>query len=85
MPELLLPSMAALFAQQAAESNFWSWISQSDVIFWIAIALIVIVPASLYAIAEMRRDHINAELKRDMIARGMSAEEIERVLKAEKE
>jgi hypothetical protein len=31
----------------------------------------------------MHKDELDASLKRDMIARGMSAEEIERVLAAE--
>jgi hypothetical protein len=51
-------------------------------IFWIAIGTICVVPSLGYYIHHWRKSELDAELKRDMIARGMSAEEIERVLAA---
>jgi hypothetical protein len=51
-------------------------------VFWGAIAAICIVPSVLFYLRGVKQDQLEAELKRDMIARGMSAEEIERVLAA---
>jgi len=51
-------------------------------IFWIAIGAICIVPTISYFLYLWRKSELDAELKRDMIARGMSADEIERVLAA---
>ena len=51
-------------------------------IFWIAIGAICIVPTISYFLYQWRKSELDAELKRDMIARGMSADEIERVLAA---
>jgi hypothetical protein len=53
-----------------------------DVIFWGAIVLICIVPSVSYYLYKWRKTEIEADLKHAMIARGMSADEIERVLKA---
>ncbi|HJS09396.1 MAG TPA: hypothetical protein VJ809_17135 [Pirellulales bacterium] len=60
----------------------FDWISHPSNFFWLAIAAICIVPAALHYMRQMKRDEQTAALKRDMIARGMSAEEIERVLAA---
>ncbi len=51
-------------------------------IFWSAIALICVVPSISYYLYRWRKTEIEADLKHAMIARGMSADEIERVLKA---
>ena len=51
-------------------------------VFWAAIAAICIVPSVLFYMRSVKQDQLEADLKRDMIARGMSAEEIERVLAA---
>ncbi|MEX2142172.1 MAG: hypothetical protein WD894_23090 [Pirellulales bacterium] len=51
-------------------------------VFWGAIAAMCIVPSVLYYLRGVKRDEQEVLLKRDMIARGMSAEEIERVLAA---
>jgi hypothetical protein len=60
----------------------FEWLSQSHVIFWLAVVAMCVTPWVFHYIREMKRDEREAELKRDMIARGMSAEEIEKVLKA---
>jgi hypothetical protein len=44
-----------------------------------------IVPSALHYMRQMKRDEQAAALKRDMIARGMSAEDIERVLAAKQD
>jgi hypothetical protein len=51
-------------------------------VFWAAIAAMCIAPSVLWYMRRVKQDEHEAALKRDMIARGMSAEEIERVLKA---
>lgn len=51
-------------------------------IFWGAIALIALVPMIGYFLVEWRKHEADAALKRDMLQRGMSADEIERVLRA---
>jgi hypothetical protein len=60
----------------------FEWLSQPGVVFWLAIAVMCVTPWVFYYIREMKRDERETELKREMIARGMSADEIERVLKA---
>jgi hypothetical protein len=60
----------------------WEWLSKPYVIFWVALAVIVVVPWALYYWRQVKQDQHEADLKREMIARGMSAEEIERVLSA---
>lgn len=56
-------------------------------VFWSAIALIAIVPSVTGAIAAFwyknRKAELDAHLKLRMLEMGMSADEIERVLKAE--
>ena len=60
----------------------FNWISNPVSVFWLAVAAMVIVPSVLHYMRQAKRDEQESELKRDMIARGMSAEEIERVLAA---
>jgi hypothetical protein len=50
--------------------------------FWLAIAVIVCLPVVAEYWRKMRKDELDANLKQDMLARGMSADEIERVLSA---
>ena len=57
------------------------WLNDT-LIFWTAIVLICVVPSISYYLYRWRKTELDAELKRDMIARGMSADEIERVLAA---
>lgn len=52
-------------------------------VFWLAIAAISIVPIVSSYWSKTRRAEIDAELKLRMLELGMSAEEIERVLKAQ--
>ena len=55
---------------------------QETMIIWTAIGAICIVPSVSYYLFRWRKTELDIELKRDMIARGMSADEIERVLAA---
>jgi hypothetical protein len=69
-------------AIRAETQAMFDWLSNPLSVFWLAIAAMCIVPSVLYYLRAAKRDEREAELKRDMIARGMSAEEIERVLRA---
>ena len=51
-------------------------------VFWCAIAVITCAPLLASYWRQMKRDELETSLKRDMIARGMSADEIERILQA---
>jgi hypothetical protein len=51
-------------------------------VFWLAIVAMVCVPFGLEYWRKVRKDELDASLKHEMIARGMSADEIERVLAA---
>ena len=55
------------------------FLSQNAWVFIFSVPVVGIVGYYWHAI---HRDTVNAELKRDMIARGMSADEIVRVLEA---
>jgi len=57
------------------------WLNDT-LIFWAAIVLICVVPSVSYYLYRWRKAELDAELKRDMVTRGMSADEIERVLAA---
>jgi len=52
-------------------------------IFWTSIVLISIVPTITYYWHKTRRAEMDADLKMRMLEMGMSASDIERVLKAE--
>ena len=52
-------------------------------IFWIAIAVIAIVPTLAVFWHKTRKAEMDADLKMRMLEMGMSAADIERVLKAE--
>ena len=58
-----------------------TWLNDHT-IFWGAIVLICVVPSISYYLHRWRKTELDAELKREMLARGMSADEIERVLAA---
>jgi len=58
------------------------WLAHPANFFWLVVTVIVCVPVVAECWRKMRRDELNAGLKQDMIARGMSADEIERVLAA---
>ena len=62
-----------------AQSGFASAVA----VFWIAIALICIVPSLAYYWYKLKKAELDAGLKQTMLDRGMSVEEIERVLKLE--
>lgn len=68
------------FAQQMTLNDAW-W-QNTTLVFWGAIVLICTVPVVCHYWCENRRAEQEAALKRDMLQRGMSAEEIERVLAA---
>jgi hypothetical protein len=77
MPEVIL----------ASAGSFWEELFRHDDIAFFAclfgtLVLIVAVPVIASAWRQVARDRADADLKRSMIERGLSAEEIERVLKA---
>ena len=51
-------------------------------VFWIAIAMICIVPSISYYWYKLKKTELESGLKQTMLDRGMSADEIERVLNA---
>jgi len=59
-------------------------LSNGHFVFWTAITIMVVGPTLIYCWSSVRRAEMEANLKRDMIARGMSADEIQRVLDAGK-
>jgi hypothetical protein len=63
----------------ASDKAFWE---NGQLVFWGAIVLICVVPSISFYLYKWRKTELETELKRDMIARGMSADEIERVLGA---
>jgi len=58
-------------------------LSSSSLVFWGAIVLICIVPTLTYYRHKTRQSEMDADLKMKMLEMGMTADEIERVLKAE--
>ncbi len=77
MPEVIL----------AAADSFWhEFFSNHDIAFFACLfgtlVLIVAVPFIASAWRQVAKDRSDADLKRSMIERGMSVEEIERVLRA---
>ncbi len=71
---------APFFAQQMTMNDAW-W-QNTTLVFWGAIVLISTVPVVCHYWCQNRRAEQEAALKREMIERGMSADEIERVLAA---
>jgi hypothetical protein len=59
-----------------------SWLTDPTNVFWLAIVVIACLPVVADCWRRMRKDELDAGLKQDMIARGMSADEIVRVLAA---
>jgi hypothetical protein len=55
---------------------------EETMLIWVVIGAICTVPSISYYLYRWRKTELDIELKRDMIARGMSADEIERVLAA---
>lgn len=72
-----------LFAQEQISPAAASFLEHDKLIFWGAIVLICCVPSVSFYLYKWRKTELETELKRDMIARGMSADEIERVLNAQ--
>jgi hypothetical protein len=58
------------------------FLTDHNFMMWTAIAAICIVPTLAHYVCLWRKREIETELKHEMIARGMSADEIERVLRA---
>ena len=56
--------------------------TNSSFIFWSAIVLMSVVPTIAHFWWKIRQAEIEATLKRDMLDRGLSVEEIERILAA---
>jgi len=77
MPEVIL----------AAADSFWhEFFRNHDIAFFGClfgmVVLVVAVPVIASAWRQVAKDRADADLKRSMIERGMSVEEIERVLRA---
>lgn len=68
------------------EDVFWAAFRNDEFVFWMAITLIVIVPATGWTLTEAwsrnRQAELDASLKHRMLEMGMTAEEIERVIAA---
>ena len=60
-----------------------TYLANPVTIFWIAIVLISIVPTITYYWHKTRKAEMDADLKMRMLEMGMSANDIERVLRAE--
>jgi hypothetical protein len=58
------------------------WLNNFHLIFWGSMTLIAIVPTIAYYWHKTRKIELETELKREMIQRGMSADEIIRILQA---
>jgi hypothetical protein len=58
------------------------WLTNTTNFFWLAVVVIVCLPVVAECWRKMRKDELDADLKQEMVARGMSADEIERVLAA---
>lgn len=59
------------------------WTSHGNsLIMWTAVVLLSMGPILAHFWWKVRRDEVEAALKQDMLARGMSVDEIERVLNA---
>jgi hypothetical protein len=78
---MILANYAALLAD--SESG-WSILQNSSLIFWTAIALICIVPSISHYWWKIRKMEIEAALKQEMIQKGMSADDVQKVLDAGK-
>ena len=77
--------MLSLFAQDMQSSDgLSSLFSNNTLIFWGAIAAIVIVPSALHYWAKVRANEARAALVQDLAARGMTPDEIREVLNASK-
>ena len=77
--------MLSLFAQATQSTNGLSnLLSNNQLIFWGAIAAIVIVPSALHYWAKVRANESKAALVQDLAARGMTPDEIQAILKASK-
>lgn len=63
--------------------NFMAFLSNPMTIFWGAIVIISVVPTLTYYWHKTRKAEMDADLKMRMLEMGMSATDIERVLKAE--
>lgn len=76
--------MLTLFAQTAESNGLSGLFSNSTLIFWGAIAAIVIVPSALHYWAKVRANEARVALVQDLAARGMTPDEIQAILKATK-
>lgn len=66
-------------------ADFWTGVNsgvQSMLIFWGAITILTVAPIVCTYLYRLKKAELNAALKHDMLARGMSADDIERVLKS---
>ena len=62
--------------------QFWTYLLREDLLIPLGFMLLMVIVAVSLGWFHLLRHRADVELKRDMVARGMSAEEIERVLAA---
>ena len=77
-----LLAYGALLAQESGSA--WSLLHNTSLIFWSAITLICVIPPIAHYWWKIRKMETEAALKQEMIQRGMSAEDIQKVLDAGK-
>lgn len=80
----ILANYPGLLGQAAEHESGWSVLLHTPLIFWTAIALICIVPSIAHYWWKIRKAEMEAALKQEMIQKGMSAEDIQKVLDAGK-
>lgn len=66
----------------ALEPQFWRYLLREEVLFALGIFLTAIIVVVVTTWAHLERHRADVDLKRDMVARGMSVDEIERVMAA---
>jgi hypothetical protein len=60
------------------------WIHDANLVFWGAITIMAFGPVIMHYLYKWHKTSLEMELKREMVARGMSADDICRVLRAPK-
>ncbi len=60
----------------------WDDVLRPETVMWLAIALMAVVPTIAVIWGAVKKSKYENELKQSMVERGMSADEIERVLAA---
>jgi hypothetical protein len=75
-------NLAGALERRSMSTDWLASLFNPATMFWLAITLMVVTPVVFDYWRKMKRDEQDAALKHEMIARGMSADEIERILKS---